>query len=346
MRRWAAVCGTPIAHSLSPVLHRAAYRTLGLDWSYEARECGADGLPAQLAHARNDPAWAGFSLTMPLKTAVLPLLDEVDALAVAVGAVNTVVPAADAGGSGFGGVGAQTRPDARPGPPALSPSADAGPVPPALSPSADGLPPGRLAGFNTDVAGMQAALAEAGVREPGRTLILGGGGTAQAALAALAQLGQRQPVVAVRDRARAIPLLEAAQRLGTGPEVVAWPALDVLLRADLVISTVPAGAADVLARHLAGPPGTAERAAMADPRGGSGGVAGPGGWPARTCLFEVVYAPWPTDLATVAMASGAPVIGGLELLVQQAVRQVELMTGRTVATSVLRAAGQQAIRQR
>ena len=80
--------------------------------------------------------------------------------------------------------------------------------------------------------------------------------------------------------------------------------------------------------------------------GGSAGVAGPGGWPARTCLFDVVYAPWPTDLATVAMASGAPVIGGLELLVQQAVRQVELMTGQTVAASVLRAAGQQAIRQR
>ena len=311
----------PIAHSLSPALHRAAYRTLGLDWSYEARECGADGLPTLLAGARSDATWAGFSLTMPLKTPVLPLLDDVDALARAVGAVNTVVPAADAVHSGLGGVVERTHPGA-PTPP-HSPAQSTGARLPAHLPARPPARlPARLAGFNTDVAGMQAALVEAGVRAPGRTVILGGGGTAQAAVAALAQLGQRQPVVAVRDRGRTRALLEAAHRLGTAPEVVAWPALEALLRADLVISTVPAGAADVLARDLSGR------------------------WPSDTCLFDVVYAPWPTLLASVAAASGALVIGGLELLVQQAVRQVELMTGQTVAASVLRAAGQEAIRQR
>ena len=308
MRRWAAVCGKPIAHSLSPVLHRAAYRALRLDWSYEARECGADGLAALLAGARDDPSWAGFSLTMPLKTPVLPQLDEVDPLAAAVGAVNTVVPAGPAG--------------------------PAGPV--------------RLVGFNTDVAGMQAALEEAGVRKAGPTVILGAGGTAQAALAALAGLGQRNPVVALRDRARAGALLGAAHRLGVAPEVVAWPALDALLQADLVISTVPAGAADGLAHELARLSGPRAQVDELGPAGGgrSGPAGTRGGWPARTCLFDVVYSPWPTDLAAVAGASGAVVIGGLDLLVHQAVRQVELMTGRMVAPSVLRAAGQAAIRHR
>ncbi len=85
----AAVLGRPIAHSLSPVLHRAAYAALGLDWTYDAVEVGADGLPAFLEHLGDD--WAGLSLTMPLKHAVLPLLATCSELATAVAAANTVV---------------------------------------------------------------------------------------------------------------------------------------------------------------------------------------------------------------------------------------------------------------
>jgi len=88
--RRAAVLGHPIAHSLSPVLHRAAYRALGLDtWSYEAVDVTEDGLPGFVAGLGDD--WAGLSLTMPLKQTVLPLLDHVEPLAQVVGAVNTVL---------------------------------------------------------------------------------------------------------------------------------------------------------------------------------------------------------------------------------------------------------------
>ena len=88
--RQAAVLGSPIAHSLSPVLHNAAYRELGLDgWSYRAIECDAEGLPGLVSSL--GPQWAGLSLTMPLKRAVLPLLDITDRLAADVGAANTVV---------------------------------------------------------------------------------------------------------------------------------------------------------------------------------------------------------------------------------------------------------------
>lgn len=83
----AAVLGSPIAHSLSPVLHRAAYASLGLDgWTYEAIEVrDAAGVGAVLAGE-----WAGLSLTMPLKRLVQPMLDVVTDLARDVGAVNTV----------------------------------------------------------------------------------------------------------------------------------------------------------------------------------------------------------------------------------------------------------------
>ncbi len=88
MRRL-AVLGSPIAHSKSPALHRAAYARLGLDWEYSAIEMDEGGLASFLEG--RDASWRGLSLTMPLKQQVLPLLDDVDELALQVGAVNTVL---------------------------------------------------------------------------------------------------------------------------------------------------------------------------------------------------------------------------------------------------------------
>ena len=163
--RRAAVLGSPIEHSLSPVLHTAAYAALGLAaWTYTAIECDEAGLAALIASCdRQRASWAGLSLTMPLKRAVLPLLDRTEPLAVEVGGANTVVFA-----------------------------------------------DGKRHGYNTDVPGMVAALAEAGVTAPSGATILGAGATACAALAALRETGLTSAVVLVRDRARAGDLLAAA----------------------------------------------------------------------------------------------------------------------------------------
>ena len=187
--RRAAVLGSPIEHSLSPVLHMAAYAALGLaDWSYTAIECDEAGLPALIAAC--DGKWAGLSLTMPLKRAVLPLLDRTEPLAVEVGGANTVIFA-----------GAERH------------------------------------GCNTDVPGMVAALAEAGVTAPPGATILGAGATACAALAALRETGLTSAAVLVRDRARAGDLLAAAGRLGM--EVDLRPFDDEVRDGDLLVSTVP-----------------------------------------------------------------------------------------------------------
>jgi shikimate dehydrogenase len=86
----AAVLGSPIAHSLSPVLHRAAYAAMGLSgWTYEAIECDEAGLAPLLDGLGDD--WAGLSLTMPLKRTALELVDEVSKLAAAVGGANTII---------------------------------------------------------------------------------------------------------------------------------------------------------------------------------------------------------------------------------------------------------------
>jgi shikimate dehydrogenase len=83
-----AVLGSPIAHSLSPALHRAAYGVLRLDWQYDAIEIDTVGLPAFIESCTGD--WRGLSLTMPLKRDVVRLLDVADPFAELTGAANTV----------------------------------------------------------------------------------------------------------------------------------------------------------------------------------------------------------------------------------------------------------------
>lgn len=99
VRRRLAVLGSPIAHSKSPALHRAAYERLGLDWTYDRIEVGEGGL-ARFVDGLG-PDWRGLSLTMPLKGEALALADEVERLAERAGAVNTLLISPDGRRLGF-----------------------------------------------------------------------------------------------------------------------------------------------------------------------------------------------------------------------------------------------------
>lgn len=168
-------------------------------------------------------------------------------------------------------------------------------------------PDGGRTGLNTDVPGFLGALAEAGVRQVDSMVILGTGATARSAAAAARSLGVRRLAVVGRRPAAAESVLavtEAAEGV-----VVDWEHAE--LDADLVISTVPPGVADALVEHV---------------------PAGPG-W-----LFDVVYAEWPTPLATAWVRSGAAALGGLELLLHQAFAQVTAMTGLPAPQAAMRQA--------
>ena len=89
--------GDPVAHSLSPLIQRAMIRQTGAAYRYDVRTVRPDELADFVAWAR-DGGCAGCNVTMPLKEAIVPLLDEVDGAAAACGAVNTVYP----GGPGRG----------------------------------------------------------------------------------------------------------------------------------------------------------------------------------------------------------------------------------------------------
>lgn len=86
---WAGVVGSPVGHSLSPVLHRAAYAALGLDWRYEPFEVPDGDLPGFAATFGQ--GWRGLSVTMPHKKAALALADVREPLAETVGAANTLL---------------------------------------------------------------------------------------------------------------------------------------------------------------------------------------------------------------------------------------------------------------
>ncbi|GLW94418.1 shikimate dehydrogenase [Actinokineospora globicatena] len=89
--RRAAVLGSPVAHSLSPVLHGAAFEALDLPWTYDRVECDEAGLPALVSSLGDD--WIGLSVTMPGKRAALSYASTATPRAVAVGAANTLVRA-------------------------------------------------------------------------------------------------------------------------------------------------------------------------------------------------------------------------------------------------------------
>lgn len=249
----AAVLGSPVGHSLSPALHRAGYVAAGLtDWRYDPIECDGDALP-ELVRTRG-PEWAGFSVTMPGKSAAAAVADVRSPRVQALGVANTLV-----------------RRD------------------------------GGWFADNTDVDGLVGALRAAGAPKVRSALILGGGGTAAAVLAALAELGTADVAIAGRRPSSTASAVAVADTLGLPVQVIGWET-DVVGAAadgaDLVVTTVPAGGADHFASVLSAVP----------------------------VLFDVIYHPWPTPLA----AGGVPgriTVTGLDMLLHQAFRQFELITG-------------------
>jgi shikimate dehydrogenase len=268
-----AVLGDPIEHSLSPVLHRAAYAALGLDWTYDAVRVAAGDLAAYVGGLGDE--WRGLSLTMPLKREVLPLLTSRDLWTDVSGAANTVLLDEDGGRHGL----------------------------------------------NTDVPGAEAALGQATQEHLRTAVVLGGGATATSVLLALAERGLERATVVVRDPARATGTVRAVARHPHAPAVSVVPLAGFVgVTADVVVSTVPAGSQT---EELLG--------AVHD----------------VPVVFDVLYDPWPTPLAARAVAGGRTVVGGLELLLWQAVDQVRAMTGRfDVPVEVMRAAGESALAER
>ncbi len=265
----AAVIGHPVAHSLSPVMHRAAYRQLDLPYQYDFLDIGSEDVEAFLQDL--DTTWLGLSVTMPHKVAAQRASHWRSNLVEQTEAANTVV-----------------------------------------------VREGLLYAFNTDVAGIcWALLRHTGAASKIYTVtIIGSGATARSATAAAVALGAARIQLTARREQAAGECAGQMQTVAGQCEILDWNDHCGILDADVVISTLPAGAANKFAPDVPDSPGM---------------------------LLDVAYHPWPSRLAQAWTNAGGLVASGREMLAGQAAEQVRLMTGLEADAEVMLAAAENVI---
>ena len=309
-----AVIGSPVAHSKSPQIQNGFAQALGLAYEYSAIEVTRDTLAAFIERARGGE-FAGFNVTMPLKEAIVPHLDEADGEA-----VNTVVfRDGRLLGSSTDGVGALRALRDRTGTIfsflLRGESADvAVGAALALEDSAHGEGSVRW-GENAasgDVLGREFLgmnVPGTGVTEGGEpqknVLILGTGGAAKAAAAALSKAGASVTVLSRREDLPSV----------AGAEARAWAELEMLAaQADVIINATPLGMHGAVEFENFSWLDGAKREAV---------------------VFDFVYDPLETELLRAAKSRRLQTIGGLSLLVFQAAASFERFTGFEVPQDVV-----------
>lgn len=244
-----AVIGSPITHSLSPLLHKEALKHLGISATYEPIEV-KEGELATFFQSRSVD-FDYFSITMPLKEEALSLNVCTDSLSTRVQTANTLYKTGQ-----------------------------------------------EWHLTTTDGRGFVESLAVQGFNSFQSVMVLGAGGTARAVVGALDGISENITVLGRTSTRRST--LEAAIK-ESNFEYLRWnDSIDFSLY-DLVVNTTPAGAADLIADSLSG--------------------AGAG------LLFDIIYNPWPTHLASRWKDSGGQVVSGLEMLLFQGIAQLELVLG-------------------
>ncbi|KAK1056338.1 3-dehydroquinate dehydratase (3-dehydroquinase) [Friedmanniomyces endolithicus] len=287
--------GNPIGQSRSPALHNALFQDTGLPHEYGLFQTDS---AEDINSVIRSAGFGGGSVTIPLKLDVMPLLDHMDEAASTIGAVNTIVPSEDAAGKTI------------------------------------------LTGYNTDWQGMVLSLRNAGALGSTCTLkqarmVVGGGGTARAAIYALKEMGYAPIYLVGRNKQKLAALSEifpanyGIQLLSAEEEA---QALLPEQHPTVAIGTIPGdspiepGMREILCTIF----GAHDSAVAADATAGSAA--------SRRVLLEMAYKPAITSLMQLAQNSGWKTVPGLEALVGQGVHQFRLWTGITPVYGRARAA--------
>lgn len=250
-----AVLGSPVSHSLSPLLHRSIFAQLGLPISYEAIEVASGELEDFLINSQDKYDY--LSLTMPLKEEALSLTVDIDPLVTRIQSANTLIKREE-----------------------------------------------KWFLSSTDGLGFLKALESSGYSKFQSVLVLGAGGTARAVVGALDDVASKISVLGRTSTRSAV--LEAAV-LRAEFSYLRWSDTPDFAPYDLIVNTTPAGAADILANSV------------------SHSLS-----PESALLFDVIYKPWPTVLASRWRDAGGNVLNGSEMLLYQGIAQAELVLGRAL----------------
>ena len=261
----AGVLGSPISHSLSPLLHNTMYQILGVEANYKAYEVSSGYLRSFLSNQGS--ALNCISLTMPLKEEALEVADSVSPLSQQIRSGNTLY-------------------------------------------KVDGL--WNLT--STDVEGFTQALRFNGRDAKGNVMIIGAGATARAAIAACDGVSKKVTVIN-RNPERVQAIRNSAPHLEV--EFVSWDSAIDFSDIDLLINTTPGESASIFVKYIESLNGT---------------------------FFEALYNPWPTQLVSRFREVGGFGIDGLELLIHQAISQMEIFASckieRERVAQILRLAGE------
>jgi 3-dehydroquinate dehydratase/shikimate dehydrogenase len=268
--------GSPVSHSVSPLIHNAAFAALGMNDVYIPFEVhDAKAFMKRMIHPRTrELDWNvhGLSVTAPHKSEVIDQLDWIDPAATAIGAVNTIVIRGDA-----------------------------------------------LHGYNTDALGFtQPLLQMFGELRGARCAIIGAGGAASAALWALQQAGAKATLLA-RNAAKGSALVERFDATWMDLEEASFGGYDV------VINATPLGTAGQFEDQTP--------ASAAQLRG-------------ARLAYDLVYNPTETRFLREAREAGCQTLGGLSMLVAQAVEQFRLWTGAVAPVGVMSEAAQRGLKRK
>lgn len=266
------IIGSPVGHSLSPVMQNAAIAELGIDFVYVPFPVESDYLGEAVNGLRRLGVW-GFNVTIPHKSSIIPFLDRISAEAGLCGAVNTVCREGD-----------------------------------------------HYVGYNTDGIGFLAsARDELGFEPAGASVVvLGAGGAARGAIAALAAAGVAQVVIANRTRERGVSLVDDFQAAFPSVRfVVSSLAVETLERyfhgADLLVNTTSVGMNGTQFEAL---PIAALRSSAK--------------------VYDMVYVPAETPLLSSAKEQGLVCANGIGMLASQGEAAFSIWTGRVAPRGLMR----------
>ena len=268
------IFGKPVAHSRSPGLHNTLFKENGLPHEYGRIE--TDDV-AELKETLFADGFGGASITIPLKLDIMKYLDEVSEEADIIGAVNTIV--VDRSRSGIDHYGH------------------------------------RLIGRNTDWLGMRKVLENAGARVSPDTsaLVIGGGGTARAAIFTLHKIGYSPIYVLGRSASRLRALVQSFDQEYNLYILTTLEAASHMSPPAVAVGTIPADKPvdpdmeKVLNKILTGQSGNAKST--------------------KRVLLEMAYKPAVTPLMELAQSADWVTVPGLEVLAAQGLYQFEAWTG-------------------
>ncbi len=266
------VIGDPIEHTMSPVMHNAAFSELGLDYVYVAFRVKSDELAGAIEGMRALNI-RGLNVTIPHKVNIIPLLDSLDPLAEKIGAVNTVA-------------------------------------------SEDG----ALKGYNTDASGFLQALLDKGVTPEGKNVVILGAGGASRAISFI--LAEKKANLVILNRLEEMDWAEElASKISSvfGKEIRALELKDSNLRtaldkAELLINATSVGMSPNT--DITPVPVSLLRSDLV--------------------IFDIVYNPISTKLATEASLAGCETVMGLDMLVWQGALAFEMWTGRKAPVDLMK----------